>query len=273
VPRGVLEVGHDVAEAGPQTGGQVRLEQIRAQAVPIGLHRDEVRVGAGQRLQGSDVRRSLDHDVVAGIDQGPGQQVEPLLRAGGDQDILSVALATASGVRVGHPLAQQGSLGRAVLDGLGPVAPGAGQHASADSRSRPTGKLSGDGRPPASERTVRPVGEVRRCADDRRGGASTAPGEQVSGVRGDGQAHGDSVAATPGAGKRDPGAPIGRADAHHASYRSRPPGAAAAAGEQDEAAGSVTGRFRPVDGRVPDSAWSIRHRPRVTTTGPGTATE
>ncbi len=234
-PRGVLEVGHDVAEAGPQAGGQVRLEQIRAQAVPVGLDRDEVRVGAGQRLQGSDVRRSLDHDVVAGIDQGPGQQVERLLRAGGDQDVLGVALATASGVRVGHPLAQRGDpLGRAVLDGLGPVAAGAGQHRVGGLPQPPDREAVGRRQAAREREDVRPVGEVQQVADDRRRGASTAPGEQVrwvvglvgpavllapavvrarrpcgsprAGVIGDGQAHGDSVAATPGAGKRDPGA-------------------------------------------------------------------
>ena len=92
--RGVLEVGHDVAEAGPQASGQARLEQVGPQAVPVGLDRDEVRIGAGQRLEGSHVGRGLDHDVVPGVDQGPGQQVERLLRAGRDQDVLGIALAT-----------------------------------------------------------------------------------------------------------------------------------------------------------------------------------
>ena len=246
-PRGVLEVGHDVAEAGPQAGGQARLEQIGPQAVPVGLDGDQVRVGAGQRLQGADIRGRLDHDVVARVDQRPGQQVERLLGAGGDQHVLGVARATPGRVRLGDPLAQRGdALGRAVLDGLGPVAPGAGQHRvgglpqALDREAVRRGQATGE------REDVRPVGEVEQVADDRRRGPPSTPGQQVSadrsrlvgpalllacGIIGGGQAHGDSVAAAPGAGKRDPaaaspsvaGAPIGRADAHHASYRSRPP--------------------------------------------------
>ena len=74
--RRVLEVGDDVAEAGPQAGGQARLQQIGPQAVPVGRDRHEVGSVPRQRLQGADVGRSLDHDVVAGVDERPGQQVE-----------------------------------------------------------------------------------------------------------------------------------------------------------------------------------------------------
>ena len=71
-------------------------------------------------------------------------------------------------------------------------------------------------------------------------------------------AHGDSVAATPGAASGNPATPIVGPMATMASYRSRPL-PVGAAGERDDAAGSVTGRF---GGRVGHGhAWSSASPP------------
>ena len=162
---GVLEVGHDVAQAGTQPGHKALLQQVGSQAVAVGRDRDEVGVASRQRLEGADVRRRLHHDMVARIDQGAGQQVQTLLRPGGDEHVLGPALAAPGLVGLGHPLPQgRDPLGRAVLDGLWPVAPGPGQHGVGGRRSRSTGKLSGAGRPPAIDSTS---GRVVRCSRSR----------------------------------------------------------------------------------------------------------
>ena len=93
--RRVLEVGHDVDDLRWRAG---RLEARRArrsrsvdaEAVGVGGHADESGARGLERLQRPEVPGRLDHDDVAGIAQRPGQQVEPLLRAGRDQHVVGV---------------------------------------------------------------------------------------------------------------------------------------------------------------------------------------
>ena len=76
--RRVLEVRDDVADA-CRSRGQLLLQQVRAQAVPVRGHGHDPGVAPPQRLQRADVGRRLDDHVIAGIDDRPRQQIEALL--------------------------------------------------------------------------------------------------------------------------------------------------------------------------------------------------
>jgi len=125
--RGVVEVGHGVEELGPLAGGLHvgdRLgKRLRHQAV--GVHRDVHDLGLVGREgpQRTDVGGGLgDHDVPR-VDEHPRHQVQRLLAADGDHDVLGGGVHALECHDLADQLTQERvALARAVLQGLG--APG-----------------------------------------------------------------------------------------------------------------------------------------------------
>ncbi len=73
-------------------------------------------------LQGTKVRGSFDEDAVSAIDEQFADQVERLLRTGGDEDVVGIGLdAVASDVAGDHLAQRLIALGRSVLQGLSSV--------------------------------------------------------------------------------------------------------------------------------------------------------
>ena len=72
-----------------------------------------------KRLKRSQIGRRFDQDAVATIDEQFGDQVERLLRAGGDHHVLGLRLDSVSGGMAGNHLAQRFvTFGGAILQGL-----------------------------------------------------------------------------------------------------------------------------------------------------------
>ena len=87
------------------------LVDVRADDVPA----DEARAGVAKRLDGADVSRAIEDNGIAAIDETPREQIEPLLGAGNDQDVIRIAAETVRQRRTkgGQPL------GRPVTPGDG----------------------------------------------------------------------------------------------------------------------------------------------------------
>ena len=113
-------------------------------------------------------------------------------------------------VGLGHPLPQGGDpLGRAVLDGLRPVAPGAGQH-RVGGQAQPLDREALRRRQPTGHRQhVGPGGQVQQVADDRRRDAcdragTAGPPARAQAVCGAGTAIAPAFTPETRPGKRDP---------------------------------------------------------------------
>src|SRR4029453_18682640 len=92
------------------------LEQVRAGPGGVPGHAQELRAERPEDLHRSRVRRLLDGDEVARIDQRAGDQVEPLLRAVDDQDLVGPRLETEPKQVRGEVLAERWiAPGRVVL--------------------------------------------------------------------------------------------------------------------------------------------------------------
>src|SRR5207245_6718523 len=87
----------------------LELVDVRAADVPA----DETRAGVAEGLDRAEVSGTIDDDRVAWIDQASREQVEPLLRAGQDEDVLGLA-AESVGERRAKP---RHPLGRSVAPG------------------------------------------------------------------------------------------------------------------------------------------------------------
>ncbi len=143
--RGVLEVGQQIHEARAvraraHLGGQVvhqRAFVVARHAVHVGLHGRE-------GLQGAEVGRGFHQHAASRVDEHLGHQVQALLRAGGDQDLVGRHVP---GQEIRHGLAQrQVALARGVLQRGGSVV---AQHRRAGLREVIDREGLGEGRPPA----------------------------------------------------------------------------------------------------------------------------
>jgi hypothetical protein len=124
--------GGDVGELG--VGGEVR-HGVDPEAV--GVDRDQAERGArrGEDLPGLRVAGLLDDGGVAGVEPEPGEQVERLLRAAGDDDPLQPTADAARAPEIGGDGGPERRVarGRAVGEGgRGRIAGGAGAQAAPD---------------------------------------------------------------------------------------------------------------------------------------------
>ena len=72
-----------------------RVEMVEVHAVRLLAHADERRAGVSERRDRAGVGRQLHQRHVAGIEQHARDEVESLLRAGGDDDALGAAVDAA----------------------------------------------------------------------------------------------------------------------------------------------------------------------------------
>ena len=123
-PAGVVEGRDRVEELHPLViGGQPcdRLRQ-RLRDEPSVIHRDmdDVRLVGREGAQRADIGRPLGQHDIAGVHEDPGDQVQCLLRADGDDHLVRVAADSLQRHHVTDALAQAGiSLCRHVLQGHG----------------------------------------------------------------------------------------------------------------------------------------------------------
>src|SRR5215213_1207976 len=89
-PGRVLELRDDVGELGTQPVGEARLERVDEQAVLV--HRDpgDLRVEAGEGHQRTEVRRRLDDDGVARVEQAQAGQCDALHAAARDDQLVEL---------------------------------------------------------------------------------------------------------------------------------------------------------------------------------------
>ncbi|KAF5045351.1 hypothetical protein DSECCO2_482120 [anaerobic digester metagenome] len=118
-PRGVLEVGHGVEELGPARGQQP-FGLLQVGAVLFQVHGHEARLEHGEGLDGAQVARALQDDLVAVLDEEFAQQVQALLGTGGDEHLVRIhanAPALVAGRDPGAQLCV--AFGGGVLQGAG----------------------------------------------------------------------------------------------------------------------------------------------------------
>ena len=115
----VLEVGHDVEELRATAAGDAALQLVGDHALVVGRHLDEARAVGPEGVDGSQVGGALAQHLVVVVEEDLAGQVEPLLRAGGDQDLGGLDRGAEPGVHAaGDGLAQPGvPLGGRVLQG------------------------------------------------------------------------------------------------------------------------------------------------------------
>ena len=126
-PGRVVEVRDGVEELGAgvprrREPGYGLLERLRDQPVVVHRHVHDVGLVGREGAEGAHVGRRLDQHHVAGVDEDPGHQVEGLLGADGDHDL----------VRVGADLLQRHD----VAD-VAPAVPRHPARCSTAARSRP----------------------------------------------------------------------------------------------------------------------------------------
>ena len=143
------------------------LELVDAHAVVV--HRDLHDVGlvGAERRDGAGVGRRLGDDHVAGVDQRLADEVDDLLAAGRDEDVLGVDRRALGGHHLGDARLGGGhALGRRRTAARGRAESAATCAISAASDS--AGNVDVSGRPPASEMTSgRSVIAIRsRIAED-----------------------------------------------------------------------------------------------------------
>ena len=190
----VVEVRDRVEELDPLAGRAGRRDRLaqrlghQAVGVHLGVH--HVALVGLEDAQRADVRRRLADHHVAGVAEDPGDQVDRLLRADGDHDVVGVRLDALQAHHVGDLLAQLGdALARAVLHRLGTVVGDQVGRARGPPRRAAARRCSACHRPARPPRAARPrrtgPGSRRRSSRPcgrrtgrRRGrdGAAGAPG-------------------------------------------------------------------------------------------------
>src|SRR5205814_4228157 len=85
------------------------LVDVGADDVPA----DQARAGVAKRLDGTEVAGTIDDDGIAAVDETAREQIEALLRAGNDEDVIRI---TAEAVRKRRAEGGQ-PFGRAVAPG------------------------------------------------------------------------------------------------------------------------------------------------------------
>ncbi len=160
--RRVVELGHDVDEGGADTGGEVVGEDVDPEAVAVARDAEEVGTAEAQGLDGADVAGVGQRHDVARVDQGPHHELERLLGAVGDDDVVGVG---AVAQRVGHPRPQRGEAGgRRVLEGAGGIV---GQHLGGGPGDVLHRERVGGGQAPGQGQHVVALGDGEQVADGR----------------------------------------------------------------------------------------------------------
>ena len=120
-PARVLEVRHAVQQPGAGTLLQQRIQRGQIQSLFPEGDGLEVRLIDGERLDGTQVARLFDDQILPLVHQHLAQQIQRLLGAAGDEDVVRVDLhAVAAQVAVGDVLAQRGEpFGSGVLQRRG----------------------------------------------------------------------------------------------------------------------------------------------------------
>lgn len=77
--------------AGPLEVGQRLGQRLGYETVRVHRNVDDIRLVGLEDPEGADVAGGLGHHHVARVDEDPGDQVEGLLRAGGDDDVIGMA--------------------------------------------------------------------------------------------------------------------------------------------------------------------------------------
>jgi hypothetical protein len=73
---------------------ELGLQQVHTHPVVVHRHAADLGLVRRERLQGADVGRALGDDDVAGIEERLAEQIERLLSAGGDRDVVGRASRT-----------------------------------------------------------------------------------------------------------------------------------------------------------------------------------
>jgi hypothetical protein len=95
---------------------------VHRQAAARHRHRQELGAEGAEDLHGARIRRLFDGDKVAGVEERAGDQIETLLRAVDDQDVLRVRLEAEAEEIAREVLAQWRVAGRrVVLEELAPL--------------------------------------------------------------------------------------------------------------------------------------------------------
>ncbi len=119
-PARVLEIGQNVNELRSDTQRFFKL--VHDHPVFVGRYRDILCAIGIPGLKRSQVGGQFDHDVVTLIDEQPSEQIERLLRAGGDQDIISSDVDAIAHRVTGDHLAQRTiAIGGSILQRLRPI--------------------------------------------------------------------------------------------------------------------------------------------------------
>ena len=115
---GVAEGGNQVDELGLVFDDEF-LESVGVHALPVHRCRHELGAVQAEALDGGQEGRAFDDHLVAGGNEGLAQQIQRLLAAGGDDQVLGRhALVALAGHESGELFAQRVvALGRAVLQG------------------------------------------------------------------------------------------------------------------------------------------------------------
>ncbi len=115
-PARVLEVRQHVHELWPQS--QRRFQLLGAKAVIVTRHAHVLRAIHIEGLQSSKIGGRFDQHAVTGVDQQLADQIQRLLRAGGDHHVLGLRLHAVPGrVARDHFPQRLVAFGRAVLEG------------------------------------------------------------------------------------------------------------------------------------------------------------
>ena len=157
----VLEVGQRVDELGARP--QLGLDLVGQHPVVVHRHAGVLGLIGAPRLEGAQVGRPLDEQMIAGIDEDLADEIERLLRAAREEDVVGVdPHAQAAGVPRDHLAQGPVALGGAVL-----------QRAAAVLFEDPVARLAklldgkdlGRRQPTAEGNDVGLLGELQQLAD------------------------------------------------------------------------------------------------------------
>ena len=113
----VLEIRDGVQELGVGVGLHRRLKHLYVDAVALQRHADQLGPERAEGVEGADEARRFAQHHVAGVDERLGQQLQRLLRAGGDQQVVKLPPHPVLLLHVRLEAVPQGGIpfGRAVL--------------------------------------------------------------------------------------------------------------------------------------------------------------